>query len=404
MSSPNTMSAAWVVALLSMMLGLQPITTDLYLPALPMLTNELQGSVAQAQLTLSALLLAFGMSQLVWGPLSDRFGRRTILLIGLGAYTVAAAGAMLSQSMVQLIVWRVVQGVAMGATIMSARAIVRDLYEPLVGARVISQALSGLGVMACLSGPLGGFLAGTFGWHVTLLALVVFAAVLLGLVVWKFEETLAQPNPQALALGQLTRTWWHIIKHPTFLTYSLLGSASYAGLFTFLAASSFVFIGILGFSQHEYGLVMFSMPLSYIIGTVACRRLIPRLGLERTMGLGSFLSLVAGSLMAGLAWQGQQSLWSIMVPFYLFMFAHGINQPCTQSASVGPFPQAAGTASALNGFMMMLVAFGMSTWLGQAMDGTVKPLAYGVGAWSVVIAVIAALTLKRLAVARSLAT
>jgi len=389
------MTPSWVVLLLAMMLGLQPITTDLYLPALPMLTAELQGSMAQAHLTLSALLLAFGMSQLVWGPLSDRFGRRNILLIGLGAYTLSAVGAMLSATMLQLIVWRVVQGAAMGATIMSARAIVRDLFEPLAGARVMSQALSGLGVMACLSGPLGGFLAGTFGWHITLLALVIFAAVLLGLVLWKFEETLQQPNPSALQLGQLSRTWWHIVQHPTFLTYSLLGAASYAGLFTFLAASSFVFIGVLGFTQREYGLVMFSMPLSYITGTVACRRLIPRLGLERTVMLGATLSLLGGLMMATLAAQGHQSLWSIMLPFYVFMFAHGINQPCTQSASVGPFPKAAGTASALNGFMMMLFAFGMSTWLGQAMNGTVQPLAYGVGFWAVVIALIAALSLGR---------
>ena len=394
------MSHTWVVVLLAMMLGLQPITTDLYLPALPMLTNELQGTVAQAHLTLSALLLAFGMSQLVWGPLSDRFGRRLILLIGLGAYTGSAIGAMLSHSMVQLIVWRVMQGAAMGATIMSARAIVRDLFEPQAGARVMSQALSGLGVMACLSGPLGGFLAGNFGWQVTLLALVVFAAALLALVVWKYEESLAQPNPQALQLGQLSRTWWEIVRNPTFLTYSLLGAASYAGLFTFLAASSFVFIGVLGFSQREYGLVMFSMPLSYISGTVACRRLIPRLGVARTVSVGAALSLVGGSLMATLAAQGQQSLWSIMLPFYIFMFAHGINQPCTQSASVGPFPQAAGTASALNGFMMMIAAFCMSTWLGQAMDGTAKPLAYGVGFWSVVIALITAVAWTRQFAAR----
>jgi DHA1 family bicyclomycin/chloramphenicol resistance-like MFS transporter len=105
--------------------------------------------------------------------------------------------------------------------------------------------------------------------------------------------------------------------------------------------------------------------------------------------------LLGGLMMATLAAQGHQSLWSIMLPFYVFMFAHGINQPCTQSASVGPFPKAAGTASALNGFMMMLFAFGMSTWLGQAMNGTVQPLAYGVGFWAVVIALIAALSLGR---------
>ena len=148
-----------VVLLLAMLLGIQPVTTDLYLPALPALTASFSAPVAQAQQTLSALLLAFGVSQLVWGPLSDRFGRRPILLMGLAAYLVAAIGSTLAPSMAQLIVWRALQGAAMGAVVMCARALVRDLYQPQDGARIMSKGLSGLGALACISAPVGGLLA-----------------------------------------------------------------------------------------------------------------------------------------------------------------------------------------------------------------------------------------------------
>ena len=148
------MAPGLTVLLLSLLLGLQPITTDLYLPALPLLTEGFGASMAQAQLTLTALLLAFGVSQLIWGPLSDRFGRRPILLIGMSAYVLASIASTLSSSMEMLIVWRTLQGAAMGAGVMCARAIVRDLYAPAQGARVMSKGLSGLGLIACLSPPL----------------------------------------------------------------------------------------------------------------------------------------------------------------------------------------------------------------------------------------------------------
>ena len=112
------MQPGLIVLMLSLLLGLQPITTDLYLPALPALTAGFGAPIAQAQLTLSALLLAFGLSQLVWGPLSDRFGRRPVLLVGMSAYVLASLGSTLSASMEMLIVWRTVQGVAMGAGVM----------------------------------------------------------------------------------------------------------------------------------------------------------------------------------------------------------------------------------------------------------------------------------------------
>lgn len=380
------MSPVLVVLILSMLLGIQPVTTDLYLPALPALTEDFGASMPAAQLTLSALLLAFGTSQLIWGPLSDRFGRRPILLWGLAAYTLASIASTLAPSMALLIIWRMVQGAAMGAVVMCARAIVRDLYQPTEGARIMSKGLSGLGVLACFSAPLGGLLSELFGWRMALMALAVFGACALALISLRFEETLRQKNLEALRPATLFRTWVHIFSSPTFLAFSALSAASYGGLFTFLATSSFVFIQVLGLSKTQYGLVMFSMSSFYIAGTFICRRLLPRFGIRTAVAIAGGLSLAGGTLMGTLAWAGVQNVWAIMLPFYLFMLGHGVHQPCGQSGAVGPFPQSAGAASAMNGFLMMVVAFGMGGWLGTHMDGTVRPLTNGVWFWSVLIA------------------
>ncbi|WP_300661418.1 MFS transporter, partial [Hydrogenophaga sp.] len=361
----------------------------------PALTQGFGAPMSQAQLTLTALLLAFGLSQLVWGPLSDRFGRRPVLLAGMAAYVLASVGCTIAHSMEQLIVWRTVQGAAMGAGVMCARAIVRDLYAPTEGARVMSKGLTGLGVIACASAPLGGFLSDLMGWRLSLMAVAVFGAITLGVIAWRFEETLAAKNPHALEPTMLLGTWVRIARHPTFWAFALLAATSYCGLFTFLAASSFVFIQVLGLSKTAYGLMMMTMSLSYIAGTFICRRLLPVLGVRRTVAVAAVFTLLGGSSMGVLALMGVQSAWAIMLPFYLFMMGHGVHQPCGQSGAVGPFPQSAGAASALAGFIMMIAAFGVGGWLGkslaaiQAGSGTVLPLTNGIWLWSVLIALTA---------------
>ena len=380
------MSTAMVVLTLSLTLGIQPVTTDLYLPALPTLTASFNAPTSQAQYTLSALLLAFGFSQLVWGPLSDRFGRRPILLIGLAAYLLAAIGCALAPSMAQLIVWRTLQGAAMGAVVMCARALVRDLYQPQDGARIMSKGLSGLGVLACCSAPLGGLLAQFYGWRSALAAVAVFGAFTLLLMAVRFKETLAHKNPYALRAATLIATWRSVVSNPTFLAFSALSAASYGGLFTFLASSPFVLIGVLGLSKTQYGLVMFATSLAYIGGTFVCRRLLERMPVQRAVAIAGGITLIGGTLMGMLALIGVTSVWAIVGPLLIFMVGHGIHQPCGQSGAVGPFPRAAGAASALNGFFMMLVAFAMGNWLGWRLDGTVLPLTNGMWFWSVLIA------------------
>lgn len=376
------MSSPLVVLILSLLLGLQPLTTDLYLPALPALTASFAALPAQAQLTLTALLFSFGLSQLVWGPVSDRIGRRKVLIAGLVGYTIAAVGSTFAASIETLVLWRMLQGACMGAGTVCARAIVRDLYSPEEGARALSKGLSGLGVAACLGPLLGGVIVDFFGWRAALMTLTLFGAGALYLIVRHFEETLAAPHAEALRPAVLARTGAMILRNRRFWAFTLLSTSSFGGLFCFLTASSFVFIGLFGFSTSAYGLVLLSMSACYIGGTMLCRRLLLRFGLKGAVRLAGALSLVAGLLLAGLSLAGIHSPWAIMVPAWIYMLGHGIHQPCGQSNAVAPFPAAAGAASALAGCVMMTVAFAAGAWVGANMDGTAWPLIAGMAFWS----------------------
>ena len=252
---------------------------------------------AQAQLTLTALLLAFGASQLFWGPLSDRIGRRRVLLIGLAGYTLAAVGSALAGSIEVMVFWRVLQGAFMGAGTVCARAIVRDLYAPQEGARAMSKGLSGLGVAACLSPPLGGVLAEWFGWRATLAALTVMGAATLFVVARHFQETLHERHPEALQPAVLLRTARAIVGNRSFWTCASLCTASFGGLFCILSASSFVFINLLGTSPSFYGVLLLLLSAFYIGGTMLCRRMIQRFGVQRSVMIGGALSLSGGGLM-----------------------------------------------------------------------------------------------------------
>lgn len=383
------------VLLLAMMLGIQPITSDLYLPALPALTQEFGATMSHAQLTLSAMLLAFGVSQMFWGPLSDRWGRKPVLLTGLCIYSLAAVFCVLASSIDILIFWRSVQGAAMGAVVMCGRAIVRDLYKPDRGARVMSKALTGLGLIACVSAPIGAWLTERYSWHVALSTLVVFGLASIFCVLFFYKETIQRKNKFALQWRVMLKTWWRILKNPVFVAFTCLSIGSFGGLFTFLVTSSFVFIQLVGLSRIEYGWVMGSMSFAYIGGTFLCRRLLPSFGVQGTVAIGGALTLAGGLLMNVSALMGWNTVLGLVGPFYLFVIAHGIHQPCGQSGAVGPFPKAAGAASALGGFLMMAVAFLMGLWLGEHADGTVFPLVHGVVFWAVATSLSAWILVRR---------
>jgi DHA1 family bicyclomycin/chloramphenicol resistance-like MFS transporter len=388
-----------VVLILALLLGMQAVSTDMYLPALPAITSDLSAGMGQAQLTLSAMLLAFGLSQLVWGPLSDRFGRRPILLWGIGAYVLASMACVLAPGIGWLIAARILQGIALGAGVMTARAVVRDLFQPAQGAHAMSQALTGLGIIACACGPAGGFLTELLGWRLALLSVALFGLITWCLLFWRFQETLSRPDPHALAWRSTLRANRDMLRHPTFLSWCAMSTTTFLGLFTMLACSSFVFIQDMGLSKTAYGFLMLSMSLAYILGTFWCRWMLKRTSVQRAIAAAAVLTLSGGVLLTVLAYAGQGQAWygpwAVMLPVCIYMIGHGVNMPCSQSGAVAPFPARAGTASALNGFIMMLGAFGMGGWLGAHMDNPLFSMVHGMLLWSVCVSLIAWTAVQR---------
>lgn len=371
------MSGATVVLLLTLLLGIQPITTDLYLPTLPTLQRDLGASMAATQLTLSALIICFGAAQLVLGPLSDRFGRRPVLLAGLAVYTLASLGGALAASIEALVAWRALQGAGMAAAVTCARSIVRDLFAPQEGARVMSKALSGLGVIAMASPFIGGIVAQWLNWHAALLVVALFGAATLAIVAWRYEETVPQRNPRATQWAPMLANWRAVLAHPGFRAWTLLSGFAYGGLFFLLAGTSFVYIGLLGVSKLAYGLIMMTQSFAYIVGTFWCRRLLARHGLRGAVARGGLFTLAGAISMAALALAGVHTVWAVMIPSMLFCIGHGVHQPCGQAGAVGPFPEKAGTAASLSGFWMMVVAFAVGLFLGHRGGTSIYPLALG---------------------------
>lgn len=380
------MSPGRVVLLLSLLFGLQPITTDLYLPALPAITRAFGAQPSQAQLSLFALLLAFGITQLIWGPLSDCVGRRKVLLWGLAGYTAAAVGCASANSMEALVGWRIVQGACMGAATVCARAILRDLYSPAMAAQMMSRAMSGLGVAAALAPLLGGTISDLLGWRTAMSALLVVGVVVFFLVWRYFRETLPEPEAGSGRLSSLARRSGEIGRSPDFWAFGLLCTFSFAGLVSFLTTSSFVLIEQHGMGTTTFGFALLSLSAFYIAGTMLCRRALAAWGLPGALLLGGGFSLAGGGALVGLAAAGVGGIWSLIVPAWIYMLGHGFHQPCGQSGAVAPFPAAAGTASALTGLVMMAVAFGSGRWIGANMDGSAAPLVCAMATWSVATA------------------
>jgi DHA1 family bicyclomycin/chloramphenicol resistance-like MFS transporter len=393
--SPASLRAAIVVPMLAVLLGLQPVTTDLYLPALPALRTDLAATMAQAQLTLSGLLLAFGIAQLFAGALADRHGRRPVLLGGLAVYAAATVASALAPSIGFLVACRALQGIGLAAAVVCARAVVRDLYEPQQGARVMARALSGLGIFALTGPPVGAVLVTTWGWRATFTACAVFAALAIAMVVLRLPETLRSPNREATRPAGLLRAWRTIAVHPAFVSWTLLISATYGMLYTFLAGSSFLFIEVMGSSRLGFGLALSCTTGAYIAGTLVCHRRLHRLGLQRTVRRGALMAVVGALALVVIVWGGWHSPLTVTAASMCLNFSHGHQQPCGQTAVTGPFPALAGTASALSGFVMSATAFGIGAWLGRAMDGTAAPVLLTQAAFALATAAVAFTLVRR---------
>ncbi|MGC4077647.1 MAG: Bcr/CflA family efflux MFS transporter [Rubrivivax sp.] len=395
-AAPPRVSHALAAVALALLLGLQPLATDVMMPALPLLARDLAATMPAVQMTMAALILAFGIAQLVWGPLADRIGRRPVLLVGVALYTAAAVGAALAPDVGTLVAWRTLQGVALAAAVVVARAMLRDLYEPHEGARVMALALSGLGLIAIASPVFGGLVAGWGGWRATLAVIGAGSAAILAFLALRLPETIVQRNAHATAPGPLLAAWSQVARHPTFLAWALLTACTYGGLYTILAGSSFVYMNRFGLGAGEYGLAMATGSVAYLGGTVVCRRWILHHGMSRSVRRAALFTLAGGLGTAAAALAGVESVWAYLLAQGLFCFGHGVHQPCGQAGAVGPFPRGAGAASALAGFVLAFTAFCIGRWLGLVLGADVRPYALTVAFCAVATTLVAWTLVRRL--------
>jgi DHA1 family bicyclomycin/chloramphenicol resistance-like MFS transporter len=375
-------------------LMLQPLATDLYLASLPNLASDFATTPAAVQQTLSLFVFGFGTAQLVSGPLSDRYGRRPVLLGGLAVYLLAGLACAMAPALDWLVAARFVQAIGCCTAVVVARTIIRDVYTPADGARIFAKA-SSLFALAPILGPiLGGYLQVAFGWRAAFVALA-----LAGLVTWvaalrNLKESNHQRNPDAMRIGSLARTYLDVVNTPAFWAYALPGAISYASIFVFISATPFVLIRVLGVATEYYGYLFAFGVLGYLGGTLICRRLLGKWDTTRVLALGTSIGLVGGLGFLALVLAGVHH-WTLVVGAqFVVMVGHGVNFPCTQSGSLAPFPQKAGAAAGLFGCLTMYAALAAGTWVGSSHDGTLLPLA-SISATMVVILFICTRLLAR---------
>lgn len=369
-----------LVVLVTLLVALGPLSTDLYLPSLPALTRDLGSDVAAAQLTLSLFLVAFACCQLVYGPLSDRFGRRPVVLGGTVVYLLATIACMVAPTMEALIAARFAQAVGACAGPVLGRAIVRDLYGREGAARVLAYVGAAMALAPAIGPILGGFVEVWVGWRGNFALLALYAVGLLAGVLLLLAESNHNRDPRALEPGQLARNYLGFLGSRRYLGYAGAVALGYCGLFAFISGSAHVLIDVVGLSPDRYGFCFAAFVVGYAAGTTLAGRLTLRLGIDRMIGLGAAIAAVGGLAMAALAWAGVQTVAAIVGPSVVYMVGVGMIFPNAQAGAMGPFPTKAGAAAAMVGFLQMAIAAAVGIIVGHAFDGTSVPMATAIGA------------------------
>ena len=272
-----------LTALLAALTAIGPLSTDMYLPSLPDIARALTASTAQVQLTISAYLIGFAVGQIIYGPISDRHGRKPVLLAALGLYSAATFICALSPSIDVLIAARALQALGGSGCIMVARAIVRDLYSGPRAGRELSVMGSVMALAPVVAPIVGGVLQTAFGWRSVFVTLVI-AGVGGAIVIWLvLPETLRQKASEPVSPASMLRSYGIVVRHPAYLSYMALATGSYAGLFAWISGASFVLQNLYGLSPLDFGIAFALSAVGYLTGTNLATRFVMRLGLDRTI-------------------------------------------------------------------------------------------------------------------------
>ncbi|MGQ0651039.1 MAG: multidrug effflux MFS transporter [Betaproteobacteria bacterium] len=362
-----------LTVLLGVLIALPALGTDVYLPALPDVARALDAPVSAAQFTLTAYFFGLAAGQLLWGPLSDRYGRKPVLFTGLGTMLAASALAALADSVAVLTLLRLAQGLGTSSGALIGRTIVRDMYAHERAARLLAS-MTVIFSLVPISAPfLGALLVAAGGWEWVFVAMAAVAVILMDCVAW-LEET-APAERRSVHPAEIARTFAGILGDRRFRAPFLLVLSSGVGVLAWVSSAPFTLVRGLGVSTLACGLMFALAMLGQILGAWTSSRLVVRFGIPAFLRAGARVMCGAGLAAAALAWLGVQHWLAVVLPFMAFLYGTSLVTSNAMAAALTPFPHAAGSAASLIGAIGFGLGALLSMALGAAFDNTARPMA-----------------------------
>lgn len=338
-------SSVVVIAILSALMAMTSLSIDIYLPAMPAMRHVLHGNV---ELTITGFLIGFSIAQIFWGPVSDKYGRRKPLFMGLILFVIGSVGCALSQTMFEIVLWRVIQALGACTGPMLSRAMIRDMYGQTRAAEMLSTLMIVMAI-APIAGPLiGGQLLVVSSWH-SIFWLLAIIGVLLIFAVYTLPETLPEERKNKGDLSSAFSKYKLLIKNRQFMVYTFCVTFFYIGIYAFITGSPLVYIQYFGVKPENYG-YLFGINMLGIAGlSMLNRKLVRKYSLNFLLKAATTVAMTAGLVLLILGMFGTGSILGVIIPVFVIFSTNGIIAACTNAAALDKVPKMAGAGAALLG-------------------------------------------------------
>lgn len=369
--------------LLAIISTIGPLSIDMYLPAFSAMSRGLGTDSGRIQLTLGTFMIGMVLGQAVYGPLSDRYGRKPPLYAGMLLFVLASAGCMLATEITTLVVMRFIQGLGACAGVVIPRAVVRDKLGPRDTAKAFSMLMLVFGLAPILAPTMGGLLLTAWGWESIFAVLMVFGLICIAGLYKGLNETLPPENITPLHPKRVLKQYGALLKNRSFVSYAVCGGLLQAGLFAYITGSPFVLVELYGVAPEHFGLVFGLNAIGLIGGSQVNARLLRRYTSEQILGKVLLIPPLVTLALVALVVTDLANVWLLGTGLFIYMSCYGLVSPNTAAIALSAHGKQAGTASSMMGLLHF--SFGMTSGLvmSQWHDGTAMPLVSIMGAGAV---------------------